>query len=278
MTYFYSDFGHQINKDLHCYTCGIQECPSGHNYGPTIRKGYIIYLVTAGSGIYRLHGKSYHLSAGQGFMIIPGEICQITADIKHPWTFCFVGLLGDLTKKYFDQTSINVSNPIFSFDLNGDLLKTIKNTVHASQTVENKNLILTSAIYNFMFQFCHAFPTDPDSNSIVRRTIIENSLYYIHTNFGKELRVDEIASEVHTHRTQLYKLFERFLNTSPQEYIIRYRLERAKDLLSSTTMSIGDIAAFVGYPNPFLFSKTFKRRIGQTPSLYRKSHKTLDTV
>ncbi|WP_318764722.1 AraC family transcriptional regulator [Lactiplantibacillus carotarum] len=278
MTYFYSDFGRQINKDLHCYTCGEQECEPGHNYGPTVRKGYIIYLITAGSGLYEVRGKSYHLSAGQGFMVLPGEICRVTADTKHPWTYQWVGFLGDLSKQYFEQTAISVTNPTFQFKETGKLFSALRGAVDASQIVEDRNLILTSAIYKFLFQFCQDFPAKPNANSALSRTIIENSLYFIHTNFGKELRVDELADFVHTHRTQLYKLFKRYLDISPQEYIINYRIARAKDLLASTTWPIGTVASSVGYSNPFLFSKTFKERVHETPSAYRKNHHTLATV
>lgn len=278
MTYFYSDSGHQLNQDLHCYTCGIQACPPGHNYGPTVRKGYIIYLITAGIGIYQVRGKSYRLKAGEGFMIIPGEICRITADPQHPWTYQWTGILGTLPKRYLDQTAINVTNPTFSFKESSSLFKASKAVVVASQALENRNLILTGALYQFLFQFCQDFPAKPTANAAINRTIIENSLYFIHSNYSTNLRVTELADYVHTHRTQLFKLFKRYLNVSPQQYIINYRLARSKDLLASTKWPVGDVAMAVGYQNQFLFSKTFKKHIGVTPSAYRKSHHTLAMV
>ena len=278
MTYFYSDFGRQINKDLHCYTCGSQQCPAGHNYGPTVRKGYIIYLITEGSGIYQVRGKSYHLSVGDGFLVLPGEIFSVTADTKTPWTYNWVGMLGELSKHYLEQTAINVSNPVFKFDINGQLLQSVLATSQASQVLEDRNLLITSALYKFLYQFCQEFPAKPNANSILSRTIIENTLYYIHANFGQELRIEELANAVHTHRTQLYKLFKRYLNISPQTYIINYRIARAKDFLSSTTWPIGTVANSVGYQNQFLFSKTFKAHVGDTPSAYRKKHHNLETV
>ena len=54
---------------------------------------------------------------------------------------------------------------------------------------------------------------------------------------------------------------------SPEEYL---RMERAAKLLTATDDKIEVIAATVGYDNPFVFSRTFKKWIGWRPSEYRK--------
>ena len=53
------------------------------------------------------------------------------------------------------------------------------------------------------------------------------------------------------------------------EQIIEYRIDRARELLSSTASSVADIAREVGYADPKYFMRVFKRRTGLTPGQYR---------
>jgi AraC-like DNA-binding protein len=65
------------------------------------------------------------------------------------------------------------------------------------------------------------------------------------------------------------KRFQRRTGLAPGQYRIRRRLERACALLQTTSLSIGAIAAQLGYVSPFEFSAQFRRHLGQSPRRYR---------
>ena len=60
---------------------------------------------------------------------------------------------------------------------------------------------------------------------------------------------------------------------SVQEFLTMFRISRAKELLSTTTLSIEHVAASCGYQNTLVFSKAFKRNMGCTPTVYRYEHR-----
>jgi AraC-like DNA-binding protein len=64
-------------------------------------------------------------------------------------------------------------------------------------------------------------------------------------------------------------LFSRQLRTTFRDYLVESRLDRARSLLTETTMSIHQIARALGYSDPFLFSRQFRSRYGLPPSHYR---------
>jgi AraC-like DNA-binding protein len=68
----------------------------------------------------------------------------------------------------------------------------------------------------------------------------------------------------------VHRLFRRFLNTTPRHYIARLRTEEAKRLLRTTSLSIAEVGARVGYEDPFHFSRFFKHQTGFPPSVYRR--------
>jgi transcriptional regulator GlxA family with amidase domain len=65
-----------------------------------------------------------------------------------------------------------------------------------------------------------------------------------------------------------------YLKTSPQEYLINFRIEKACELMQANLLSIGDIARSVGYDDPLTFSKVFRKLKGVSPSKFRSSIQT----
>jgi AraC-like DNA-binding protein len=73
---------------------------------------------------------------------------------------------------------------------------------------------------------------------------------------------------VHLGEKQLQRLCQRELGRSPRQQLIWLRMRRAAELLMVHDAKIKSIAAQVGYENPFVFSSTFKRVMGWSPSEY----------
>jgi AraC-like DNA-binding protein len=79
-----------------------------------------------------------------------------------------------------------------------------------------------------------------------------------------------MALLVHMSPKRFGQLHRKFFGISPAEDLIQARLERAKYLLSSTTLSVGRAAERSGFTNPYYFSRLFHRRVGCAPRDYQK--------
>jgi len=84
-------------------------------------------------------------------------------------------------------------------------------------------------------------------------------------NVEEALTREEIAARVGLSRRQLERLFRRYLVTSPARYYLRLRLERARLLLSQTTMPVTEIAFACGFTSASHFSKCYRDMFGRTP-------------
>jgi AraC-like DNA-binding protein len=89
------------------------------------------------------------------------------------------------------------------------------------------------------------------------------------TRFAEPLEIARIADELSINADYLRQLFVRWVGEPPIRYLIRKRLEAACDLLRLNQEKTADIAARVGIPNPYYFSRLFRQRLGTTPSRYR---------
>ena len=95
---------------------------------------------------------------------------------------------------------------------------------------------------------------------------------------GGHVKVADVAAVIGISRSYLTSIFKREMKVSPQEFLVSFRMERAGDLLRSTSSQIGEIAQELGYSDPMIFSKAFHKHFGMSPSRYREHTPGLETV
>lgn len=78
----------------------------------------------------------------------------------------------------------------------------------------------------------------------------------------------EMSRIAHLGEKQLQRLCRRELGRTPRQQLIWLRMRKAAELLTTTNHTVDSVAAQVGYANPFVFSTTFKRVMGWSPSAY----------
>lgn len=95
-------------------------------------------------------------------------------------------------------------------------------------------------------------------------------LTYITTNLHRPLSTSDLAVESKSSASTVIRLFRQHLRMTPVEWIRGQRLEQAERLLRTTPLPVRDVGFQVGIPDPFYFSKLFKREKGVTPGACRK--------
>nr|WP_269431690.1 AraC family transcriptional regulator [Bacillus sp. JCM 19034] len=82
---------------------------------------------------------------------------------------------------------------------------------------------------------------------------------FIEHNYMNKITISEIADFIGLDRSYLCSIFKKNIHCSIQEYLIQLRINKSCTLLKQSDLSIGNIAKAVGYQDPFLFSRTFKK-------------------
>ncbi len=84
--------------------------------------------------------------------------------------------------------------------------------------------------------------------------------------------IDTISSEVHISRSHLQKSYRSCFGSSIMDELIHFRIEKAKELLVTTELTVTEISGRCGYSSYCYFTKQFRKAAGETPSEYRISH------
>ena len=102
---------------------------------------------------------------------------------------------------------------------------------------------------------------------------VEQAQRYLREHIGTRVSVAELAALTQLSSSHFAALFRRTTGAGVLQYQTRLRMARARELLDTTDLAIAEIARTLGYPDPFYFSRRFRRVHGVTASEYRAQHK-----
>lgn len=102
------------------------------------------------------------------------------------------------------------------------------------------------------------------------REAIGRAMEYMEANFKGKCTLEEVAAYVHLSPVYFHGIFRKAVGRTPYEYVTRLRVEEAKRLLLTGSMSMADISEACGFSSQSYFNHSFKHRVGVTPGEYRR--------
>jgi transcriptional regulator GlxA family with amidase domain len=104
---------------------------------------------------------------------------------------------------------------------------------------------------------------------------IERCVDYMTQHLDKPLQVATLAAQANISPSHFFALFKRQIGSAPMDYFTRLRMQRARQLLERTSLSVKEIASTLGYDDPFYFSRVFKSVNRIPPSGYRAAQREM---
>ncbi len=156
-----------------------------------------------------------------------------------------------------------------------DLLLQIRKETQVNIDHFSQEIILSQIelMLNYVSRYySRQFITRQSSNRdiLMKFEKILTETYHQENDFTK-ITVEEIAAQLHLSPNYLSDLLRSISGASTQEHIQRFKLEKAKELLTSTELSVSEIAYCLGYERPQSFNKIFKKYTELSPLEYKKS-------
>jgi AraC family transcriptional regulator of arabinose operon len=99
---------------------------------------------------------------------------------------------------------------------------------------------------------------------------VREAMDYVAKHLGEKITLDDLAEVSGLSVSRLGHRFREVAGVAPMEFVERMRLDRAKQLLTMTSLSVKEISRQVGYDTQFYFSLRFKKHTGQSPSAFRR--------
>ena len=234
---------------------GYEYCEPSHSFGPAVRNYWLLHYVVSGCGMFRIGGKTYNIKAGDMFTIPPNIETYYEADATDPWHYIWVGFTtdGPLPAILHSKMHLPEAKSLF--------LKMQR----CKDFEAGKSAYLTARLWELM-----ALILERDKGEV---DYIEKAISCIKSEYMNGITVAEIAQRLNLDRSYFTTCFKKRLGVSPQEYLLKFRLETAKQLMLEQGETPTTAANSVGYSDIYNFSRMFKRKYGLSPRAYIEKHR-----
>lgn len=239
---------------------------------------YEIYFLLNGTRSFFLNDKMYKITAP----------CLI---IISPYTMHKTEGFG------FSRININVSpsslnsyeKSVFN-DLNGKIIqlndeeynmfsKSFEECINIYESQDKYSIDKLSAILSYMILQMekldkNSFFEPVKGNTEEVTPLALKIIDYVSNNYTNDITLEELSNIFYISKVSICSYFKKAMNCTIGEYLMRLRLNKAKQLLSDTKKNVEEISSLCGFSSGAYFGLIFKQKIGISPLQYRKIQNT----
>lgn len=129
-----------------------------------------------------------------------------------------------------------------------------------------------SIIWQLIYSHLPELPHTPVSKAKhLLQVRMQKMLTFIYSNYAETITLSDIANAASISKSEASRCFHSYLHTSPVNYLLQYRIEKARKLLLDSSKSIQEIALTCGFCSASYFCKIFRKQTGMTAAQYRKN-------
>lgn len=232
---------------------------------------YQLLYITEGEGVFNsAHAKDVPLKAGDLFLLFPGEWHTYYPIGKHGWKSYWIGFKGKNVDDRVKAGFLSVDKPIYHVGFSADIIRLYEEAYKRAQEEAPYLQQILAGIVNHLVGLMYALERSMElSKDHTRVDMINLARLRIRESLEVDLTIQQIAEDLGVSYSNFRKLFKEFTGISPALYQQDLRLQRAKELLATTTLSIKEIAYRLRFESPDYFSSKFKIKTGKKPSEFR---------
>jgi len=265
--YFYFDNPRKRNKNLAILCGGYEQCESDFEISRTTFPFFAIIYTISGKGIFTLHSKSYPLHTGIISAFSPNVSYKYTADTQNPMEQIFIIFTGTLAKTLL-KTSTLANNSVVTVS-NPQAVMTILKQILENGFSQNK--YAQEICSNYLISILLELANTKNNSNIDKASFcsFQKCKHYLEDNFANINSSSQLAKQCCLDIRYIARLFRKYENKRPYEYLIQLKMNKAANLLIATKLNINQVARMTGIEDSYHFSRIFKKRFGISPTEYR---------
>ena len=272
--YYYPDsFDHvDLEHPFSVYSCGCYKPTGGeifHTSRPAGRCDYQLLYVADGEACFQLSDGMHRALRGDAVLYHPRQPQDYSyAAADHPEVF-WLHFSGSQADELLRDWKLD-GQQLFHVSYQSDYQTLFHRIIRELQLCEPNYFAMANLLAQELLSLM--------SRNFLRNTAagsahslqIQRAISSIHKDYRLNISIAEYAQNLNMSTCWFIRIFKEYTGLSPHQYIIRTRMSKARELLSSSSYNISEVSAMVGYENPLYFSRLFKKTTGLSPRAYKR--------
>ncbi|HTE31733.1 MAG TPA: AraC family transcriptional regulator [Chryseolinea sp.] len=251
--------------------------PSAYWFAPNtgrVLHEYILLYITKGEGFFESAScKTVKVQAGTMILLFPEEWHTYKPGKNAGWNEYWIGFNGDYIRKLISNGFFRKTHPLFDVGFNEQIVGLFNlgiETANFQKTAYQQVLAgITSLLLGSIFY-------SEKNNSFRDKAIIsqiDKARMMMRENPGSNIHPESIAKSLNLSYSWFRRVFKQYTGFSPAQYQMEIKVQKSKELLTSTSMLVKEIAFDLDFESVSYFVTFFKSKTGMSPVEYRNKVK-----
>lgn len=248
---------------------------SGYDFNPSLGRvlqEYQLCYISEGSGFFQSRScPRCRIEGGTMFLLFPGEWHSYSPDPQFGWKQYWIGFKGDNIDCRVSNGFLRKEKPLFHVGYEDDLINLYQQAIHTANEENSHFQLMLAGIVNHLLGLMYVLDSNSALNTnpaMVNR--IKLSRVWMQESVEDPLSIQEIASRLDMSYSLFRKQFKEYVGMPPARYLQEIRLQRAKEYLRTTTLSVKEIAYRLHFETPDYFSAQFRKKNKVSPGRFRE--------
>ena len=265
---FYLDLNPPKDTSLAVVCGGFEHCTPDYTIRRSTFPFFSIEYVARGIGEVELKGRSYPLQPGRVFSYGPGVSHRIAGDTANPLVKYFVDFAGADALNLLRSCRLQCGRVSQIFPSNA-LQPIFDELIHSGLRVQPESTDLCIKLLECLALRIAGARAPLEGAETLAFATYQQCRRYIEQRFLQLRTLEQIARECHVNNAYLCRLFRRYDNQSPYQYLLRLKMNFAAERLQESGALVKRVAEDTGFSDPFHFSRVFSSVLGLSPAAFR---------
>lgn len=240
--------------------------PAGYPY-------YHLLYCSSGKGNLLIDGKKFSICENTGFFFQPNIPHEYFPEME-PWTTWWITFDGFAVKELLSLSGLGRYD-VFNISEMDKLHRHFRDILTVtSSTLSARCYDASLMLYKFLLELKSCFGDEALKTRRSNYQQLQPLLRFIENNYNRVFSLNDLANITGVTPQHLCRIFKQVFSMSPFEYITKYRLQKAKDMLVGPgNPALKEIASSVGFNGTSYFCSVFKKHEEMTPVEFKRMHK-----
>jgi len=235
---------------------------------------YLLFWVLGGKGFVESEGKRHVASAGDLFCLRKGELHEYGSDQRDPWDIVWVHFVGSLAPTFVERIRSFGDRFVIPLGHDAELRdRWMELVIFHTAGGPHCAIRANTGLYGLLGLIVHKLELKRAAPATEMPFDVHRIQTYIHDRLAGVITVDDLARQANLSTPHFTRTFRKLFQVSPMQYVLQTRVAHASSLLTETAVPLKQIGAAVGCPDPYYFSRLFKKMTGKSPSAYREARR-----